>query len=65
MEKGNKWIRVSLKVWLDIITRNNMLKILNWCCYDLDFAPNKIDTNYRRWAAVASPHTVLYSTGQH
>lgn len=54
MDKGNKWVNVSLKVWLDTITRNNMLeevKILKWCCHDLDFAPNKMDVNYKRWVS--------------
>lgn len=25
------------------------VKILKWCCYDPDFAPNKMDANYRVW----------------
>lgn len=54
METGNKWINLSLKTWLNVITRNNMLeevKILKWCCYDLDFAPNEMDVNYKGWVS--------------
>ena len=50
VETGNKWV----KTWLNVITRNDMLeelKILKWCCYDLDFAPNKMDANYRVWVS--------------
>lgn len=54
MDTGNKWINLSLKTWLNVITRNDMLqevKILKWCCYHLDFAPNKMDANYRGWVS--------------
>lgn len=54
METGNKLINLSLKTWLNAVTRNDMLeevKILKWCCYDLDFAPNKMDANYRGWVS--------------
>lgn len=53
MEKGNEWINLTLNTWLKVITKNDMLeevKILNWCSHDPDFAPNKMDANYRVWA---------------
>ncbi len=52
METGNRWINLSLKTWLNVITKNDMfeeVKILKWCCYDLNFAPNQMDANYKGW----------------
>ena len=65
METGNKWINLTLKTWLNVISRYDMLeevKILKWCCYDLDFAPNKMDANYRRWVSLGlSSYCTLFN----
>lgn len=50
---GNRWINLSMKVWLNVITKNNLseeIKVLRWCSYDTDFAPNKMDVRYKGWA---------------
>lgn len=52
METGNKWIHLTLKIWWNVITSNNMIedvKIMRWCCYNRDLTPDKMDTNLKRW----------------
>ncbi len=51
MVTDNRWINLSLKTWSNFITKNDLheeAKILKWCCYDSDFAPNQMDGT-KRW----------------
>ncbi len=49
---GNPWISLSLKLWIKVITQNNLkeaVKVLRWCVYDSDFVPTRWDTRYKEW----------------
>lgn len=51
-DKDDQWINLALKIWHDVIRSNNMKgmgKVLQWCAFDLDFAPNRIDHRFRSW----------------
>ena len=67
MEGGNTWINLSLKIWLKVINKNNLLeeiKILNWCSHDLDFISYKLDVSYKGWAHRGlSAYCTLFNQG--
>lgn len=48
----NPWIDISLKVWFEIVTKNNLThnnKLLRWIGYDTEFSPNRRDSRFKNW----------------
>ncbi len=67
METGNKWINLTLKTWLNIVTDSGLfeeIKILRFMrSHDFDFVPNKLDVSCKGWVNWASPNTMLFLRG--
>lgn len=52
MQQDNQWINLTLKVWLNFVTKYNLqevIKVLRWPAYDVDFVPSKTDANFKTW----------------
>ncbi len=52
IEEMNPWLGVSLKIWFEIIAKNNLTeqsKVLRWIAHDSDFIPNTGDSSFNRW----------------
>ncbi len=63
MEKGNNWITLSLKIWLNVVTKSSLseeIKILRWCSHDLISLPTNWILTARDGPNEASPLTVPF-----
>lgn len=55
----NPWVKSTLNVWKELIKTYKLektVKILGWCAYDSNFAPNGIDSRFTFWITKGITH---------